>query len=203
MIDIITLPLEGEDVEDALILYVLRFGGMCRDCADQNGACPTSGLPCVGADKAVRHVLKALRYGIENGFIGSESLASGPQKAVPVDRGAECEAAMEDARQNGTGFMVDGHRVSPDRIRLFHHVPRLGGEGMPHADAALARLTTFTPGGQSILTRARQLTNDCAQPGGLGVLIAGEDHGPGRVMVPVPVLQDLIAVAEAAGEGQP
>lgn len=74
---------------------------------------------------------------------------------------------------------------------------------MSRPDASLARLTAFGPGGQSILTRARQLANDCAEPGGLGVLNAGEDQGPGRVMVPVPVLQDLIAVAEAAGEGQP
>ena len=74
---------------------------------------------------------------------------------------------------------------------------------MTHGHTALTRLTAFGPGGQSILTRARQLANDCAEPGGLGVLNAGEDQGPGRVMVPVPVLQDLIAVAEAAREGQP
>lgn len=76
MKDLITLP--REDAEDALIFYVLRFGGRCRDCADQSGVCPTSGLPCEGADKAVRHVLNALRYGIENGFIDRQSLASAP-----------------------------------------------------------------------------------------------------------------------------
>lgn len=68
---------------------------------------------------------------------------------------------------------------------------------------ALSRLTARAPGGQSILTRAQQLANACAERGGLGVLKAGEDQGPGRVMVPVPVLQDLIAVAEAAGEREP
>ena len=74
---------------------------------------------------------------------------------------------------------------------------------MTVAADALCRLTAFGPGGQSILTRAKQLANDCAEPGGLGVLNAGEDQGPGRVMVPVPVLQDLVAVAEAAREAQP
>lgn len=73
---------------------------------------------------------------------------------------------------------------------------------MSGPDEAISRLTAFGPGGQSILTRAGQLANDCAEPGGLGVLNSGEDQGPGRVMVPVPVLQDLIAVAEAAREGQ-
>jgi len=52
-----------------VVNYVARYGGRCRDCADENGVCPQSGLPCGGAEKAIRHVLSAYQYGIDNGFI--------------------------------------------------------------------------------------------------------------------------------------
>jgi len=51
--------------------YVLQYGGMCRDCADENGVCPNSRMPC-GTDQrlaVVRHTLAALEYGVRNGFI--------------------------------------------------------------------------------------------------------------------------------------
>ncbi len=60
-----TIP-ETKDVVD----YVSRYGGRCRDCADYDGVCPGSGLPCGGErDKAIKHVLSALNYGLKNGFI--------------------------------------------------------------------------------------------------------------------------------------
>lgn len=51
--------------------YVMRYGGMCRDCADADGVCPTTGMPCdTGQRKAViEHTIKALEYGIKHGFI--------------------------------------------------------------------------------------------------------------------------------------
>lgn len=49
--------------------YVLQYGGRCRDCADENGICPGSGLPCGGARKAVTHVVQALRYGLQHGYL--------------------------------------------------------------------------------------------------------------------------------------
>lgn len=54
-----------------LVDYVLRFNGMCRGCADENGTCPTSGLPCDPgeASTAIRYVIHALRYGMRNGFL--------------------------------------------------------------------------------------------------------------------------------------
>ncbi len=50
--------------------YVLRYGGRCRECADHLGLCP-NGLPCDvdDAKTAIRWVLKALNYGIANGFV--------------------------------------------------------------------------------------------------------------------------------------
>lgn len=54
-----------------VVSYIARYGGRCRDCADNNGVCPNSGLPCGEADKAIRHVLRAYNYGVENGFLKS------------------------------------------------------------------------------------------------------------------------------------
>lgn len=54
---------------DTVIDYVLRYGGRCRDCADENGVCPSSGLPCSSARRAVEHVIDALAYGVRNGFL--------------------------------------------------------------------------------------------------------------------------------------
>ena len=51
------------------INYIDRYGGFCRDCADEDGVCPSSGLPCGGSKKAIRHVLTALAYGVNHGYI--------------------------------------------------------------------------------------------------------------------------------------
>ena len=52
-----------------LIDYILQYGGRCRNCADEAGICPMSGLPCDNGVKAVRHVLKAINYGVANGYL--------------------------------------------------------------------------------------------------------------------------------------
>jgi hypothetical protein len=57
-------------VTKEVVDYIARYGGRCHDCADEDGVCPNSGLPCDGSDKAIRHVLKAYNYGVENGFLG-------------------------------------------------------------------------------------------------------------------------------------
>jgi hypothetical protein len=53
--------------------YALRYGGMCRDCADSSvrGICDNSGMPCDPrvCEKVIRHALGAWRYGIKHGFI--------------------------------------------------------------------------------------------------------------------------------------
>ncbi len=54
-----------------LITYVSRYGGRCRDCADNHGICENSGLPCEPEieRKAIAHVLDAVEYGVTHGFI--------------------------------------------------------------------------------------------------------------------------------------
>lgn len=59
--------------------YVGRYGGRCRDCADHDGICPTNGLPCNVEDrnKAIDHVIKALNYGIQHGFLSPSTPVDG------------------------------------------------------------------------------------------------------------------------------
>lgn len=51
--------------------YISRWGGMCRGCADEDGICPSSGLPCEDEprNRAIRHVVAALRYGQGHGYL--------------------------------------------------------------------------------------------------------------------------------------
>lgn len=60
------------EVTNEVVSYIARYGGRCRDCADEDGICPTSGLPCEGYIKAIRHVLEALNYGVANGYISKD-----------------------------------------------------------------------------------------------------------------------------------
>ena len=73
------------DIEatDEVVRYVGRYGGFCRDCADENGVCPASGMPCGDDGKAVRHVISALNYGFGHGFIKAPPLPlpGGEEKA--------------------------------------------------------------------------------------------------------------------------
>lgn len=66
---------------DDVVQYIGRWGGHCRDCADNMGICHT-GLPCGDGAKAIAHVLSALAYGINNGFLPRIS-AQPPAVAVP------------------------------------------------------------------------------------------------------------------------
>lgn len=64
----------SEVTEDkAAIDYALRYGGMCRDCADTRvrGICDNSGMPCDPAvcRKVIAHALGAWHYGIKHGFV--------------------------------------------------------------------------------------------------------------------------------------
>lgn len=71
--------------DEELIGYVSRYGGMCRDCADENGVCPHSGAPCDTDQRraVIRHTIAALRYGIEHRFIPNIFAGDPPP---PVER---------------------------------------------------------------------------------------------------------------------
>ncbi len=55
-----------------VIRYIIRYGGNCRDCADHDSICPTSGLPCGDSAKAITHVLNAINYGTRHGYLKIE-----------------------------------------------------------------------------------------------------------------------------------
>lgn len=69
-------PVAWKEFDHETIDYVLRYGGRCRECADRLGLCH-NGLPCDvdDAKTAIRWVLKALNYGISNGFLASPAVA--------------------------------------------------------------------------------------------------------------------------------
>ena len=58
-------------VTPEIVRYVAQYGGRCRDCADTivRPVCEGTGMPCGGADGAVRHVLSAINYGFSHGFL--------------------------------------------------------------------------------------------------------------------------------------
>lgn len=57
--------------DDEFISYAMRYGGMCRDCADEDGICPHSGIPCDPdlSRKVMAKALQAWRYGVDHGYI--------------------------------------------------------------------------------------------------------------------------------------
>jgi hypothetical protein len=88
--------------------YVSRWGGNCRDCADENGVCPNSGLPCGDASKAIEHVLKALEYGVKHGYI-SNPLAASPSATQPAPAEGEREADPPQAAAWGVKLEGGNH----------------------------------------------------------------------------------------------
>lgn len=76
---------------DDVVQYIGRWGGHCRDCADNMGICHT-GLPCGDGAKAITHVLSALAYGINNGFL--QRIAAQPP-AQPVALRSVTNISME------------------------------------------------------------------------------------------------------------
>lgn len=53
---------------DNMVRAVMRYGGRCRDCADECGLCPHSQLPCETDDKetAIKSVIDAISYYLKN-----------------------------------------------------------------------------------------------------------------------------------------
>lgn len=62
----------GIPITDDVLGYIARYGGQCRDCDDTTFGpiCDGSGLPC-GERRGIEHVLRALNYGLEHGYIAA------------------------------------------------------------------------------------------------------------------------------------
>ncbi len=74
-----------------IINYVGRYGGSCRDCADNDGVCDR-GTPCDPKvfRAAIEHTIKALDYGIKHGFIENPFTSAVPDVPELV-RWKHCE----------------------------------------------------------------------------------------------------------------
>ena len=91
----------------ALAKAIFGYGGRCRDCADCEGICCNSGLPCDGGEAraAIEHVLRAVRYYSENPHFldqiaGKTALAAQPQSEAGelADLFDDLDEAIEDCR---------------------------------------------------------------------------------------------------------
>lgn len=109
-------------VSDETVNYIARYGGMCRDCADEDGICPRSGLPCADRGKAIRHVLEALSYGLEHGFIKSAALSAapvgGPLRRIVLDTLNAVAPAVENLSVHQEQCDRDGVMVKVSRQAL-------------------------------------------------------------------------------------
>jgi hypothetical protein len=85
--------IEMKPARDALIDFLVKYGGRCRDCADEAGFCPRSGIGCGQREKAADYFVSALEYGSEHGFAGGYKLIDPATFAALV---AERDEAMEE-----------------------------------------------------------------------------------------------------------
>lgn len=81
---------------DELIDFLVNYGGRCRDCADEDGFCPQTGIGCGQRRKAVEFILGAIDYGTKHGFAAGYRLI-GPDDAKLI------QTALEHA-----SFTLDG-----------------------------------------------------------------------------------------------
>lgn len=61
---------DTRELEKELITYALRYGGPCRGCADEDGTCPTTGIPCDPevSKRVLRRAFAAWEYGSAHGY---------------------------------------------------------------------------------------------------------------------------------------
>ena len=75
---------------DDLLDFLIRYGGRCRDCADEFGVCPTTGIGCGERRRAAAFFVGALEYGSKHKFAaGYRLLAPGELDERTVRRCAE------------------------------------------------------------------------------------------------------------------
>lgn len=100
-------------VDDAMVEYIGQYGGRCRDCADEYGVCPSSGLPCDQPrnTKAIKHVLHAINYGVAHGYL-PDPRASKARSTTEVEVAADArckrlEAQVEQAFRDGLAYATN------------------------------------------------------------------------------------------------
>jgi len=90
-----------------LLRYLIRYGAVCRDCADENGVCPQTGIGCGERRKATEFFVEALEYGTKHGFAaGHRLLAPGELDDGTLKRAAEAVEAMRWYRHTSPDHIV-------------------------------------------------------------------------------------------------
>ena len=65
----IPTSVNGAGEREALVQYVTHYGPQCRDCADEDGVCPATGIGCGQRAKAAAFVVDALIYGAKHSYV--------------------------------------------------------------------------------------------------------------------------------------
>lgn len=110
-------PPTGEKVEadkEALIDFLVNYGGRCRDCADENGFCPRTGVGCGQRKQAAIFFVAALEYGSKHGFAGGYTLYSAETVAALEAERDEARARLKAARAT----IVAGQGAHDDVVNL-------------------------------------------------------------------------------------
>lgn len=110
-----------KEFDHTTIDYVLHYGGRCRECADHHGLCP-NGLPCDvdDAKTAIRWVLKALNYGIANGFVvAPPSPAQGTEPVAWTSQG-NLDGLRKEPRQS---WSIWGEKSGLINVPLYASPP--------------------------------------------------------------------------------
>ncbi|MEK1908196.1 MAG: hypothetical protein AAAB13_20680 [Pseudomonas sp.] len=105
------LSMATPTIDEEIVGYVSRYGGMCRDCADEFGVCPHSGVPCDTDQRraVIRKTIEALRYGIKHNFIpnifGGAAMTT---TTTPSSEGGDGWQDIASAPKDGTIILCYG-----------------------------------------------------------------------------------------------
>lgn len=81
---------------EALVAYALRHGPRCRDCADEAGVCPYTGIGCGERKKAAEWIVDALIYGAQHGYCPANLVIPSTGDAVREALEQQMDAMTED-----------------------------------------------------------------------------------------------------------
>lgn len=89
------------------IAYASHYGGRCHGCADENGVCPTTGMPCDPDERlmAAAHCLKAWQYGIEHGHMDNPFPPAPAPTAEPIP--SQDQLANEETKMSSKADIPD------------------------------------------------------------------------------------------------
>ena len=111
--DALAQPADEDAWLNDAIKYAKNYGGHCRDCADNDGICPQTKLPCGEKDEAIRRVLTAILYGEKHGYLRNRPAKDG-FVSVPVEPFV-VRHYIADERPSIKGNGFDGLYIGEDR----------------------------------------------------------------------------------------